>query len=64
MLKQMDYERLPVEDQYAGLGPVMYDGFIFDIDDQEYLLEWDNAIVWEFAESCYDHIEIAVASLR
>ena len=60
----MSYERRPIKGLYNGLGPVRYDGFAFDIADQEYLLEWNNTIVWEFADSCYDHIEIATASLQ
>ena len=60
----MDYERLTIEGHYTGLGPVAYEGFELNLDGQKYLLEWVNTIVWEFAQDCYNYIEIAVDSLR
>ena len=60
----MDYERLTIVGNYTGLGPVTHEGFKLSLDGQKYLLEWINTVVWQFYEDRYNHIEIAVNSLR
>ena len=60
----MSYEIQPVRSHYDGMGWVEYNGFALAIDGHDYLLEWRNTTVWEFAEDRYDHIEIATGSLQ
>lgn len=60
----MVYETLPVRRHYPGLGMIDGHGLVIGINGDKYLLEWYNTTLREFADGCYDHIEIALDSLR
>ncbi len=60
----ISYQRCRVSATYDDSGPVDYDGFMANIAGTDYLLHWENTIVWHFEDSKYDHVEIALDSLK
>lgn len=61
--KPISYQRCRVSATYEESGPVDYNGFVARLAGGDYLLHWENTIIWRFEDARYDHIEMALDSL-